>query len=263
VLRLTGLVSVTCLLRNLPLFFAPAPGTPLRVLCIVALDTIHVFRHSQPLPRQRREQLATVLDFQAGTNAAWDHKPLCAAEYQAQRQRLEQVGLGSWITEYLDRLGELESRRPSVGGDARRFGDVRAYRESVVRLSLATIAAIALNAESLDEGIRATHSDSDVAALFRMAMQCQIIDDVLDYRKDLSAGLPSFLTAASLPQSVALTAGAARCYRVSPEHPSGRNVFPLRIALRILAAFAILAIRAAAVRTARCATRWDQAVRSR
>jgi hypothetical protein len=204
--------------------------------------------------------VAALLDFQAGTNAVWDHKPLCAAEYQAQRHRLEQVGLASWITEYLGRLGELESRRPSVGGDARRFGDVRAYRESVARLSLATITAIALNAESVDEGIRATHADGDVATLFRMAMQCQIIDDVLDYRRDLSAGLPSFLTAcASLPQSAALTAGAAQYYRVSPEPRSSRIAFSLRIALGVLSAVAMLAVRAAAVRTVPWPTRLGQA----
>jgi hypothetical protein len=239
-------VSITCLLRDLPLFFCAAPGTPLRVLCIVALDTIHMLRHSQPLPRQRRKALATFLDFQACTNAAWDRKPLCAAEYQALRRRLEKAGLGSWIAEYHCRLRELETRRPPVGGDRRRFDDVRAYREAVARLSLATLAAIALNAECLEEGIRATHGDSDVAALFRMAMQCQIIDDVVDYRKDLSAGLPSFLTASSsLPHAVALTACAARCYQARPERSSRRSVFPLRMALWVLTTLAILAVRAA------------------
>ena len=59
-----SLVSLTCLLRGLPLFFRAAPKTPLRVLCIVALDTLHVLRHSQPLPRKRISELATFLDFQ-------------------------------------------------------------------------------------------------------------------------------------------------------------------------------------------------------
>lgn len=241
-----GLVSVTCLLRGLPLFLCAAPGTPLRVLCIVALDTIHVLRHSQPLPRHRRTALATFLDFQACTNAAWDRKPLCATEYEALRQRLEKAGLGLWITEYLGRLAELESQRPPVGGDRRRFDDVRAYREAVARLSLATIVAIALNAECPEEGVRATECDSDVATLFQMAMQCQIIDDVVDYRKDLSAGLPSFLTASSaLPDAVAWTASAARCYRVSPERSSSRSVLPFRMALGALSALATLAVRSA------------------
>jgi drug/metabolite transporter (DMT)-like permease len=109
-----------------------------------------------------------------------------------------------------------------------------------VRLSLATIAAIALNAESLEEAVRATHGDSDVAALFHMAMQCQIIDDVIDYKEDLSAGLPSFLTAsASLPQAVALTAEAAQSYSTS------HGVFPLRVALSVITSVARLVVRVA------------------
>ena len=102
-----SLVSMACLLRGLPLFFRAAPKTPLRVLCIIALDTVHVLRNARRLPRKRREQLATFLDFQACTNAAWDGKDLCAAEYRTLRQRLEKAGLGLWITEYLSRLAEL------------------------------------------------------------------------------------------------------------------------------------------------------------
>ena len=53
---------------------------------------------------------------------------------------------GLCVEEYLGRLRDLESRRPSIGGDHRRFDEVRLYREGVARLSLATAAAIALNA---------------------------------------------------------------------------------------------------------------------
>jgi hypothetical protein len=240
-----GLVSITCLLRGVPLFFSPAPRTPLRVLCIVALDTIHVLRHAQPLSRQRRQELATLLDFQSCTNAVWDRKPLCAEEYQAQWQRLEKAGLGPWIADYVVRLRQLETRRPPVGGDRRRFDAVRSYREAVARLSLATITAIALNAEGLDEAIRATHGDGDVAALFRMAMQCQIIDDVVDYEEDLSAGLPSFLTAsASLPQALSWTAAAARSYSLVP-HSAGRSVLPVRVALHLVTTVTKLVIAVA------------------
>ena len=175
------------------------------------------------------------LDFQAGTNAVWDGKHLCAREYRALREGLERAGLGVWITDYLNRVRDLEMRRPAVGGDVRRFDDVREYREAVVRLSLGTIAAIALNVESPEEGIRATYCDRDVAAMFRMAMQCQIIDDVVDYGKDVSLGLPSFLTAtASLPQAVVLTADAARSYAGSRGSAPGGGVFPLAAALSVL-----------------------------
>lgn len=241
-----SLVSMACLLRGLPLFFRAAPRTPLRVLCIIALDTVHVLRNAQRLPRTRCKQLAAFLDFQACTNAVWDRKDLCVAEYRALRRRLEKEGLGSWISEYLSRLGELESRRPALGGGRRHFDDVRSYREAVVRLSLATITAIALKAECLEEAMRATDADSDVAALFAMAMQCQIIDDVLDYGEDLSVGLPSFLTAAaSRPEAMALTAAAARSYAASAEGSAGAGVFPLEVALRVITAVTKLVIAVA------------------
>jgi hypothetical protein len=229
-----------------PLFFSAVPRTPLRVLCIVALDTIHALRRSRPLSRERRQQLATFLDFQACTNAVWDGKPLCAEEYRAQRQRLEKAGLGPWIAEYAVRLRELETRRPPVGGDRRRFDAVRSYREAVVRLSLATITAIALDAESLDEGIRATHGDGDVAALFQMSMQCQIIDDVVDYEEDVSAGLPSFLTAsASLPHALSWTGEAARAYALVPGHSAVRRVWPVRVALHLVTTVTTLVLAVA------------------
>ena len=239
-----SLVSVTCVLRGLPLFFSVAPKTPLRVLCTIALDALHVLRHSQPLPRKKISELAMLLDFQACTNAAWDNKYLCEAEYEATRQRLQKAGFESWIEDYLSRLRELESRRPSIGGDRRRFDEVRSYREAVARLSLATAIAVALDAECLEDEIRATHDDSDVDALFRIVMQCQIIDDVVDYTEDQSAGLPSFLTAcASLPQALALTARAARSYAASRESASDNGVFPLRMALSVCTAVTTLVVR--------------------
>jgi Lipopolysaccharide kinase (Kdo/WaaP) family len=244
-----SLVSLGCFLGGLPLFFRATPRTPLRVLCVIALDTVHVLRTARPLPRSRCHQLAAFLDFQACTNAVWDGKDLYAPEYRALRERLERVGLGVWITEYLSRLRELELRRPPIGGDLQRFDDVRSYREAVVRLSLATIAAIALSAECLDEGIRATYCDSDVAALFRMAMQCQIIDDVIDYRQDRSLGLPSFLTAtASLPQAIASTADAVRFYAASRGPSAGGGVFPFEAALRVITLVTRLVVGGARMR---------------
>ena len=76
-------------------------------------------------------------------------------------------------------------------------------------------------------------------------MQCQIIDDVLDYAEDVSAGLPSFLTAsASLPQAMDLTARAARHY-ASRQRSSGSGVFPLRMALCVVTAVTKLVVRVA------------------
>jgi hypothetical protein len=232
------LAVLRCLLRGLPLFFAAAPGTPLRVLAILALDTVHVLRTSRPMPRPRLRELALLLDFQACTNAAWDRKRLCPEERGRALRRLTDAGLGHHVAGYLDRLRALESRRPPIGGDRRSFDDARAYREAVVRLSLATLTAVALGTDSLEAAIRETHADPEVDVLFRMAVQCQVIDDVLDYPEDLAAGLPSYLTAtASLTEALELTEGAARAYA------AGRGALPLRLGLALLSGAARLLVR--------------------
>ena len=192
-----------------------------------------------------------LLDFQACTNAVWDGKHLCRTGYQTMRRQLEDAGLGSCLEKYLSRLRELESARPSPGGDRRRFDEVRSYREAVARLSLAT--AIAMDGRRIDEEIRATRSDVDAEALFRIVMQCQIIDDVVDYSEDVSAGLPSFLTAcASLSEALELTAAATRDYG-SCANSSERTVLPLRIAVTFSSAAATLILRASTWRQRRVA----------
>jgi hypothetical protein len=237
------LVSLTCLCRSLSLFWHASPRTPLRVLCIVALDIVRVLRSSRPLSHCERHRLATLLDFQACTNAVWDRKPLHVAEYHALRQRLEDVGLAELVATYVSRLEALETRRPIVGGDRHRCGEVRVYRESVVRLSLAVLIATISKAGTVEAALRSTYCERDVATLFQLAMQCQIIDDVLDYRDDLSAGLPSFLTgSASLPEAVTCTARAVRCYATRPRRLSGRSVLPLEAALYIVTAAAKLVV---------------------
>ena len=238
-----SLVSIACFVRGLPLFFRAEPGTPLRVLGIVALDTLHVLRHAQPMPRSRVRELAAFLDFAGCTNAAWDHKRLCQGRYRAIQQRLDEAGLGACVQAYLARLRDLESRRPRIGGDRRRFDEVRSYREAVARLSLTMAAAIALNDPCREVDIDAAQLDGDLDTLFRILMQCQIIDDVLDYSADLSAGLPSFLTAStSLPQAMQWTAGAARYYAAGAARSTGDGVLPLRVALSVMTALTTLVV---------------------
>jgi hypothetical protein len=245
-----SLVAAACLLRGLPRFFRSEPRTPLRVLCIVALDTLHTLRDSRRMPRERITELAALLDFQACTNAFWDRKTFSETEYEAIRQTLENAGLKPLVEDDLGRLRELETTRPSIGGDHRRFDEVRSYREAVVRLSLATLTALALHRESLDEEIRTIQYDSDLDTLFRIAMQCQVIDDVVDYAEDLAAGLPSFLTAcASAPLAMQLTASAVRSYGSS--RLSHEAVFPLRMALRVVTTLTKVLSRASAVRRRR------------
>lgn len=239
-----SLVSAACFLRGVPLFLRAVPRTPLRVLGIVALDTLYVLRHSQPLPRPKIQALALFLDFQGCANATWDRKVPCESESRAIRHQLDRSGLRPYVEEYLRRLQQLESRRPSIGGDRRRFDEVRIYREEVARLSIATAAAIALNPPCRSDDIRAASGDGDIDILFRVLMQCQIIDDVLDYREDRCAGLPSFMTAsASLTDALEWTATASRGY--GSVHWSGHRVFPLRVALAIITAATRLIVRLA------------------
>jgi hypothetical protein len=237
-------VSAFCLLRRLPLFFRASPKTPLRVLGIVAFDTLHMLRSSHPLPKYTVDELAAFLDFEGCANAEWDNKRLCETECRAIRQRLEDAGRGSCIEAYRHQLRELESRRPSPGGGHQRFIEVRDYRERVARLSLSTAAAIALP--------RAGDDDVDVDTLFRILMQCQIVDDVLDHVEDAAAGLPSFLTACdSRPEALVWSANASRDYAATPRPPNTRVVFPYRVALRIftLAAKIVILISSTAHQT--------------
>jgi hypothetical protein len=226
------LIAARSVVRGLPLFLSARPRTPLRVLCLMAFDMLHRLRHAEPLPKSKLTTLAALLDFGACANAAFDHKDWCRHECRITRQLLEEAGIRSSVVDYLRKLRDLENGRPLPGGDAWHFHNVCLYREAVVRLSLGTVAATAHGGQSLDEGIRATWCDVELNLLFRIVMQCQIIDDVLDYSQDLSAGLPSFLTASrSLPQTLELTRLAALGYADAHDLPRTGDLFPLRSAL--------------------------------
>ena len=230
--RLTPIGSVW---RCLPLFVSARPGTPLRVLCVMAFDALHQIRYSKPLPVERHRVLAALLDFGACANAIFDDKPHCRQELERTRQILDDAGLHSLVEDVLQRLSSLEGNRPSPFGDDQHFREARSYREGVARLWLETLAATA--------GIVATPDDDVLELLFRIVMQCQIIDDVLDYSRDASAGLPSFLTAsASLPEAIERTHQAAREYARHQDLRRSNAVLPLRAALAMASIVARLMI---------------------
>lgn len=218
--------------RLLPLFAAARPRTPLRVLCIMAFDTLHRIEHRQPLPAGRIRLLAALLDFGACANAALDNKERYRHEYRATLQLLEDAGIRSSVLEYVQKLNGLERSRPLPGGDDSQFQAVESYRKSVVRLSLGMVAATANGNPSLDEAIGQIGTDPALNLLFRIVMQCQIIDDVLDYSKDTSAGLPSFLTSSeSLARAFDLTRRATSGYADDRALPQTGELIPLRLAL--------------------------------
>ena len=227
------------LVRGLPLFVSSAPKTPLRALCIVAFDVVHRLRRGTPLPAQRVRTLAALLDFGACANAAFDGKRCCRRECRAALRALRRAGAGPSTDEYVRRLRELETTRPATGGDARQFRNVRRYREDVARLSLGMVAATSGVTACLESAILATFRDTDLRILLRIVMLCQIIDDVLDYSRDRSAGLPSFLTSTETrPQAFERTWPIAQSYADTRELPPRADLWPLRAALRLVSACA-------------------------
>src|SRR5579872_594526 len=159
------LVAFRCVLRGLPLLLSARPKTPLRVLCIMAFDTLHRLRNSKPLPKFKQRMLAALLDFGACANATFDQKEHCRHEWRQTLQLLDDAGILAPAVEYLQRLRELESRRPLPGGVHWQVEDVVLYREAVVRVSLGMVATTAIGNQCLDEGIRATCCDADLKIL--------------------------------------------------------------------------------------------------
>lgn len=236
-------IAVGSIARGLSLFLSARPKTPLRVLCIMSFDTLHILRNAKPLPALKVRLLAALLDFAACANAAFDHKRCCPRELRETRQLLEEAGLRSLVAEHLRRLKHLETRRPLPGGDDVQFHSVRSYREAVVRLSLGTVAATVNDSQCLNDAIRATYGNAALMILFRIVMQCQIIDDVLDYSQDMSAGLPSFLTASKpLSRSFELVRMAAMGYADDRDLPRNGDLYPLRFAMFLVSSSAKLAI---------------------
>ena len=227
------LIAVMSMVRGLALYLSGRPRTPLRASCALWRST-------------RFTCFATGDDCQRSSSKCWRpcsisapapmrlsiKKRFAGESVVVTRQLLEEAGIGSFVAEYLRRLANLERSRPRPGGDGRQFQKVSLYREAVVRLSLGMVATVAGGNPCLDEAIEATYGDGELNLLFRIVMQCQIIDDVLDYSQDRSAGLPSFLTACqSLLLALELTQRAARGYAEDRHVARAANVFPLRAAL--------------------------------
>src|SRR5262249_60122100 len=124
---------------------------------------------------------------------------------------------------------------PARGGDGALLKEVCSARQGGVGLSVGRGGATADGRKSLDDGIRATDCECALDILFRIVMLCQIIDDVLDYSQDLSAGLPSFLTALGpLPQAFEAARLSARDYAEGRDLPRTGALVPLRLALSLV-----------------------------
>ena len=57
------LIAVGSIVRGLPLFMSARPKTPLRVLCVMAFDTLHMLRNAKPLPMLKTQNAGGIARF--------------------------------------------------------------------------------------------------------------------------------------------------------------------------------------------------------
>jgi hypothetical protein len=230
-------VAVAAFASNLRFFAARQPGTPLRVLSLIAISAAMQSRGFIITPEQRRAVIGA-MELGALLNDRFDGDAYDAEELRECVAWFKQSAHREVVWDYAKRLRRLERTRRGIAESAEA---VRLYREGVNRVSLALLWALA-SQRSLADSELDLERESDLRLLFQMVMQFQIIDDVLDVRQDRSRSLPSFatgpdVTTASLGELVAV-------YADSNPISFDRN-FCLRMALRIIAASAraVTAIR--------------------
>lgn len=140
------------------------------------------------------------LDLGACVNCLVDSKsskcnPDPTKEVRTKLKELRENGHGPLACAYLRKLKSFEYDRLAPDDTPDVFSQTLRYREDVVRLSLGALATITNVSSDLSAGMRITQDDEAVSVLFCIVMQCPILDDVLDYRRDQALGLPTFLSA--------------------------------------------------------------------
>lgn len=242
-----GVTAVISLCRVVPFLWRERPATPLRILCMAAFDTVSMLRHCRRIRPDRLQDLAVLLDHAACLNRFYDEKGFSQQEYLATKKQLASAGIQQLAEVYRTWLRCLEQQRPAIGAESWEFHQARRYREEVVELSLALLSAQVFERASLDESLASLNREEDMQLLLRIVMQCQVIDDVLDYRTDHFAGLPSFLTTSqTIAQGLAQTRRASRGYRRFAAPVGTDDCCPMQPAGRLLLRTALLGVSALA-----------------
>jgi hypothetical protein len=176
------------------------PATPLRTLCVVAFDFI-ARTGGQRLRREERTALSCLLDLGALINDHFDQHQLRKCSYRRLRKQLATNETARSVYRgYFRDLRQAERNRPRLWLP-RREGirkEAADYRETVVRISLSALAAIAFgqrNDGAGDDSRNSRAKEARLSQLFPLVMLIQICDDLLDWRRDWRAGLPTFATA--------------------------------------------------------------------
>lgn len=176
------------------------PATPLRTLCVVAFDFM-ARTGGQRLRREERTALSCLLDLGALINDHFDQHRFRKCSYRKLRKQLAaNETVRSVYRGYFRDLRQAERNRPRLWLP-RREGirkEAADYRETVVRISLSALAAIAFgqpNGGTGDDSRNSRGKGARLSQLFPLVMLIQICDDLLDWRTDWRAGLPTFATA--------------------------------------------------------------------
>ena len=151
--------------------------------------------------REQRRALSCLLDFGALINDHFDQHQFCKCSYRKLRKQLAANETArTAYRAYFRELRQAERNRPrlwlpSREGIPREAAD---YRETVVRISLSALAAIAFGQSSggeRDDRRNLRAKEACLSHLFALVMLIQICDDLLDWHRDWRAGLPTFATA--------------------------------------------------------------------
>jgi hypothetical protein len=126
------------------------PGTALRTLCIVAFDFM-ARADGQRLGREQRRVLSRLLDLGALMNDHFDQHGFCIHSYRKLRKQLaaDEMARAAYRS-YFRQLRQVERNRPRLSLPIREgiLKEAADYRETVVRISLSALAAIAFGQRS-------------------------------------------------------------------------------------------------------------------
>lgn len=179
-----------CGIGYVPLLFQHKPGTPLRVLCIFALDYVRQQHSDGSLSKEQISALSDLLFQGAEFNARIDHKSIP----QPSASNTPGPSQSQLINDYVTKIKALECDRPFPGCSS---AVVHEYRERVLVTSLGAAAAVAFRLDGVNEGVAMLDREPRLQALTAIVVMCQIVDDAIDYESDLALGLASYLTCES------------------------------------------------------------------
>jgi hypothetical protein len=213
---------------------APRPGTPLRALALVALDTV-VRNRGSVMPQLTRGAVIELMELGALMNDRFDGEPHDRDRLSRKVAWFAGSKHRSIARSYAKRVRNLERHRPRTSGS---LTEITHYRENVNRVSLAALWALA-SPQSLEQSEAEILNHPDLELLFQIIMLTQVIDDVWDFRRDLERRNPSFATAAQA--SRATLRCLVRHYLIPPTNPR-RGSGCLRLARWTVAASALTVI---------------------